>query len=68
MAKSVCYQCPDRQVPKTCEATCQRRQKELKVLEEERHRRCLDGIENDSVRTKTYRRKQYRQMKDGRRR
>lgn len=66
MAKSVCYQCHDRHAE--CHATCEKGIAEEKRHEEERNRRFLDGIENDSVRIKTYRRKQYRQMKDGRRR
>ena len=66
MRKSVCYQCPDRHAG--CHATCEKGIAEEKRHEEERNRRFLDGIENDSVRIKTYRRKQYRQMKDGRKR
>jgi hypothetical protein len=66
MGNSVCYQCPDRH--SECHATCEKGIAEEKRNEAARNKRYLDGIENDSVRIKTYRRKQYRQMKDGRRR
>lgn len=66
MSNSVCHNCPKRQIPKTCEASCPERQQELRVLEERRHKRYLDGIENDSVRLQRIRKKDAKDRKMGR--
>ena len=66
MSNSVCHNCPKRQIPKTCEASCPERQQELHMLEEMRHQRYLDGIENDSVRLKNINRKNMHDRKSGR--
>lgn len=66
MRSSVCYRCPDRQVPKTCEATCERRQEELQALEAERHQRFLDNIEPDSRRVHDIQAQHVKARKQGR--
>ena len=67
MRASVCKNCPDRTAPKTCEATCQRRQRELKALEAERHQRYLDNIVTGNKRLDDYVRQEHAQYKYGRR-
>lgn len=66
MRNSVCFNCRKRTVPKTCESTCPERQAEIRHLEEVRHQRYLDGIENDSVRLRRIRQKDAKDRKAGR--
>lgn len=66
MRTSVCHGCPDRQAPKTCEATCARRQQEITALAQERYNRQLDGMEMTSNRIAAYRHQKHKQIKQGR--
>ena len=66
MRSSVCYNCPDRKTPKTCEATCDKRRKEMQALEAERHQRFLDNIEPDSKRVHDIRAQHVKAKKQGR--
>lgn len=66
MRESVCNNCPDRKIPKTCEATCQRRQDEIKQLEEKRHQRYLDNMVTGNKRLDDYARQEHKCRKQGR--
>lgn len=66
MRESVCHNCPDRQVPKTCEATCERRQREIEKREAERYQRRLDNMVYCNKRMDDYVRQEHAQYKHGR--
>lgn len=66
MIKSVCYNCPDRKTPKTCEATCDRRQREIEKHEAERYQRRLDNMVYCNKRLDDYVRQEHKCRKQGR--
>lgn len=66
MRESVCHNCPDRKTPKTCEATCTRRQAEIAKNEEARAQRNLANPVIISSRLREFQRQKVKAIKSGR--